>query len=136
MVIDTSAILAILLAEPEAMQFISAIEIDPIRLISAPNILEAMIVIEVRKGAAGARELDLMLHKASIDVVPFTKEHAETARQVWRKYGKGNHPASLNLGDCFAYALAKSSAEPLLFKGNDFNQTDIKIASLPQVEVH
>jgi ribonuclease VapC len=125
MVIDTSAVLTILFNESEAQQFAVAIENDPIRLISAPNVLEAMIVIEARKGEAGAREFDLMLHKASIDIVPFNKEHAEIARIAWQKYGKGNHPASLNIGDCFAYALSKNSAEPLLFKGNDFFQTDI-----------
>lgn len=128
MVIDTSAVLAILFAEPEAQEFIAAIEIDPVHLMSAPNVLEAMMVIEVRKGAPGVRELELMLHKANIDVVPFTKEHAVIAHQAWRKYGKSNHAAGLNLGDCFSYALAKSSGEPLLFKGNDFSQTDIQVA--------
>lgn len=125
MVIDTSAVLAILFEELEATQFAVAIENDPIRLMTAPTVLEAMLVVEARKGEAGAREFDLMLHKANIDIVPFNKEHAEIARIAWQKYGKGNHPAGLNLGDCFAYALSKSSAEPLLFKGNDFNQTDI-----------
>lgn len=125
MVIDTSAISAILFGESEAVSFASAIEEDPVRLISAASLTECMIVVEARKGESGARELDLLLHKADVDIVSFTKEQAEIARQAWRKYGKGNHPAGLNLGDCYSYALAKISNEPLLFKGNDFSKTDI-----------
>jgi len=130
MVIDTSAILAILFNEPETANFATAIESDPIRLMSAANIFETMVVVEARKGEMGARELDLLLHKASIDIVGFDNEHIEIARKAWRKYGKGKHPASLNFGDCFAYSLAKISNEPLLFKGNDFNKTDIDFVSV------
>lgn len=125
MVLDTSSILAILLGEPEAAFFSSIISEHQKRLISAGTVLELMIVIEARKGEVGGRELDLFLHRAKIDVVPFDSEQAEIARQAWRYYGKSNHPAKLNFGDCFAYALAKVSGEPLLFKGNDFNQTDL-----------
>lgn len=127
MVLDTSAILAILLGEPESPVIAELIAKDAKRLLSAGTALELMIVIEARKGEAGGRELDLLLHRAKIDVVPFDNEQAEIARVAWRRYGKGNHLAGLNFGDCFAYALSKISEEPLLFKGNDFNQTDIKI---------
>jgi ribonuclease VapC len=125
MVLDTSAILAILLDESEAPLFSEIISKDPKRLISAGTALELMIVIEAKKSEAGGRELDLFLHRAKIDIVPFDSEQAEIARIAWRQYGKSNHPASLNYGDCFAYALSKTSGEPLLFKGNDFSQTDI-----------
>lgn len=125
MVLDTSSILAILLGEPEAELFTEMISKDQKRLLSAATALELMIVIEAKKGEAGGRELDLFLHRAKIDIVPFDSEQAEVARTAWRHYGKSNHPAGLNFGDCFAYALAKTSGEPLLFKGNDFSQTDI-----------
>lgn len=125
MVLDTSAILAILLGEPESGVFAEIISKDQKRLLSAGTVLELMIVIEARKGEAGGRELDLLLHRAKIDIVPFDSEQAEIARQAWRNFGKGNHPAGLNFGDCFAYALAKISGEPLLFKGEDFSQTDV-----------
>jgi ribonuclease VapC len=82
-------------------------------------------VIEARYGAEGGRDLDLLVTKAGITIEPLTAEHAEVARAAWRRYGRGRHPASLNLGDCFSYALAKTSGEPLLFKGEDFRQTDI-----------
>jgi ribonuclease VapC len=124
MVIDTSALIAILLREAERDRFIDAIAADPVRVISAVNGLETALVIEARKGDAGGREYDLLLHRARIDVVPFTQEHLELARSAWRKYGKGKHPASLNFCDCCAYALSKASGEPLLFKGADFRQTD------------
>ena len=127
MVLDTSSILAILLSEPEATIFAELISNDPKRLLSAGTALELMIVIEARKGEAGGRELDLFLHRAKIDIVPFDSEQAEIARQTWRHYGKSNHTAGLNFGDCFAYALATISGEPLLFKGNDFNQTDVSL---------
>ena len=125
MVLDTSSIFAILCGEPESELFIDLIAQDTRRLLSAGTVLELMIVIEARKGEAGGRELDLFLHHTKIDVVPFDSEQAELARIAWRRYGKGHHPAQLNFGDCFAYALAKISGEPLLFKGNDFTQTDI-----------
>jgi len=128
MVIDTPAILTILFNEEEVTDLAIKIETDAIRLMSAANMLETMIIVEARKGESGVREFELMLYKANIEVVSFTKEHAEIAHQAWRKYGKGNHPAGLNLGDCFAYALAKTTNEPLLFKGDDFAKTDIRSA--------
>ena len=128
MVIDTSALIAILFGEPEALSFSRAVADESRKLISAFNALETGIVVEARKGEAGGRELDLLLHRAQIQIVAMTADQAELARTAWRKYGKGNHPAGLNIGDCCAYALAKFSGEPLLFKGNDFNQTDIRAA--------
>ncbi len=125
MVIDTSALIAVLLGEAEAERLARAIAADPRRLMSAFTLLETSIVIEARKGEPGGRELDLLLHRAAVDVVPLIPEHGEAARQAWRRFGRGRHPAGLNLGDCCAYALAQHAGEPLLFKGDDFSQTDI-----------
>jgi ribonuclease VapC len=125
MVIDTSAILAILLGEPERRRFNERIEADPIRLMSAASYLETAIIVDDRFGYEGARDLKLFLTEAEIAIEPVSLEQAEIAREAYRRFGKGNHPAALNFGDCFAYALAKVTAQPLLFKGNDFAQTDI-----------
>ena len=125
MVVDTSAVIAILSGEPETEFFVRALADDPKKMISAFNALESSLVIEARKGEAGGRELDLLLHRARIEIISFTGDQVELALAAWRKYGKGNHPAGLNIGDCCAYALSKYSGEPLLFKGNDFSQTDI-----------
>lgn len=128
MVIDTSALVAIAFNEPEAKGFRERIADDPVRLISAATVLEATMVIETRLGEAGGGELDLWLHKANVEIVALTADHADQARRAWRRFGKGRHPAGLNFGDCFAYALAKATGEPLLYKGNDFAQTDIRAA--------
>jgi ribonuclease VapC len=128
MIIDTSALVAILLGEPEAESFAMAIATDPKRLISAFTALETGIVIEAKKGESGGRVFDLLLHRAKTEIVPLTAEQFEIARIAWREYGKGRHPAGLNIGDCCSYAPAKCAREPLLFKGNDFSQTDIKTA--------
>lgn len=128
MVIDTSAIAAIFFNEPDAQHYRERIAEDPLRLISAATVVEAAMVIESRFGEAGGAELDLWLHKAKVEVVAVGAEHADQARRAWRRYGKGRHSASLNYGDCFSYALAALSGEPLLFKGNDFKQTDIEAA--------
>jgi ribonuclease VapC len=125
MVIDSSALIALLLREAEAERFAKAISADPRRLISVLNWLETAIVIEAKKGEVGARELDLLLHRAQIETVAMNPDQSEIARTAWRVYGKGNHPAGLNIGDCCAYALAKYSGDPLLFKGEDFSRTDI-----------
>lgn len=125
MVIDTSAIIAILFQEPEAAQFSAAIEGDATRLMSAASVLEASIVVEAASGETGGRELDLLLYKAGIEIAAVTADQVELARRAYRAYGKGRHAAGLNYGDCFAYALAKASAEPLLYKGDDFARTDI-----------
>ena len=126
MVVDTSALMAILLGEPEAESFVRSLADDPKKMISAFNALESAIVIEAKKGEAGGRELDLLLHRARIETVGLNSDQAELALAAWRKYGKGNHPAGLNIGDCCAYALAKYTGYHLLFKGNDFSQTDIR----------
>jgi ribonuclease VapC len=126
MVIDTSAIVAILFGEPEARGFARAIDQDPLRLMSAISVLEATMVVESELGEAGGRELDLLLHRAGIEVVGFLPEQLEAARHAFRAYGKSRHPAGLNFGDCFSYALAKSTGQPLLFKGNDFVRTDVE----------
>lgn len=128
MVIDTSAILAIILNEPEATDLERRIVADPVRLISAATLLEAAIVIEARLGDAGGREFDLWLHRLDAETVPVDAEQADMARRAWRRFGKGRHPAGLNYGDCFAYALAATRGEPLLFKGEDFSRTDLAAA--------
>jgi ribonuclease VapC len=125
MVLDTSAVLAILLMEPDAAPFAAAIADQPTRLMSSLSLLEASIVLHARKGPAALRELDLLIHHSRIEIVAFTAEQAEAARDAWQRYGKGNHAASLNLGDCCSYALSRISGEPLLFKGSDFAQTDV-----------
>lgn len=128
MVIDTSALLAILLREPEADDFSRAIADDPRRLVSTLSALEAAVVIHARKGPMGVRELDLLLHSAAVTIVSLDSDQVLLARAAYEKYGKGHHPAALNLGDCCSYALAQSSGEPLLFKGNDFSKTDAVVA--------
>jgi len=133
MVLDTSALLAILMAEPEAEGFAVAIEHDPIRLVSAGSMLETAIVAESRWRDAGGRELDLLLFKTGITVIPVDAEQVEIARQAFRLFGKGRHPAGLNFGDCFAYALSRVSGQPLLFKGDDFAQTDVDRVEITEV---
>ena len=125
MVVDTSALLAIFLAEPERRQFLEAITQGEARYISAANVLETGIVLEARRGEAAGREFDLFLHHARLEVVPVDSDQIEIARVAWRKYGKGRHPAGLNFGDCFAYALAKVMDQPILFKGDNFTNTEI-----------
>jgi ribonuclease VapC len=138
MVIDTSVLIAILTDEWDAPRFEEAIEADPVRLLSAASLLEAGLVIEARFGEAGGRELDLLLHAAAVEVVAVNREQAELGRLAWRRYGKGRHPAALNYGDCFAYALSRHSGEPLLFKGGDFLLTDVQpaLAAPPGTEVN
>lgn len=125
MVIDTSALVAILYGEPDADRLAAAIEQDPVRLISTATALEAFLVIESALDEEGVRELDLLIHQSAIERVPFTDDHLRLARQAFRQYGKGRHPAALNFGDCFSYALSIARDEPLLFKGNDFSRTDV-----------
>jgi ribonuclease VapC len=130
MVIATSALVAIFLAEAERRQFLDRIVEAATRLISAANALETGIVLEARRGEAAGREFDLFLVRANLQVIPVDGEQVEIARSAWRRYGKGRHPAGLNFGDCFAYALAKSCGEPLLAKGTDFATTDIALVTL------
>lgn len=125
MVLDTSAIVAIALDEPDAPAIELRIADDPVRLISAATVLEASMVLETRLGDAAGREFDLWLLKIGAEIVPFDIEQLEAARRAWRRYGKGHHAAGLNYGDCFSYALAMTRGEPLLFKGGDFAKTDV-----------
>jgi ribonuclease VapC len=126
MVIDSSALLAILFGEPEKRRFNELIGAHAVRIMSAASYLESAIIIDDRLGYEGARDFKLFLAEADIVIEPVTLEQAEAARDAYRRFGKGNHAAALNFGDCFAYALAKATGEPLLFKGNDFSQTDIE----------
>lgn len=127
MVIDTSALLAIFLGESEREYFLKLLAESGLRLLSAANALETAIVLESRRGEAAGREFDLFLHRTRIEVVAVDAEQVSIARYAWRKFGKGRHPAALNFGDCFAYALTKTSNEPLLAKGGDFSRTDLQL---------
>jgi ribonuclease VapC len=125
MVIDTSALVSVLSGESGAEQLEDAMDRDAVRVMSAASVLETSIVLESRFGDDGARELDLLIHRIPIDVRAVDRDQLEWARFAFRTYGRGRHPAALNFGDCFAYALAKVTAEPLLFKGSDFSRTDL-----------
>src|SRR5690348_4851386 len=125
MVLDTSAVLAILQDEPERRKFNEAIEAAETRSLSTASFVECSMIVESRFGADGIRALDLLIAKAQISLAPVDEEQADLARRAFRKYGKGRHPAALNFGDCFSYALSKALQEALLFKGNDFSQTDV-----------
>jgi ribonuclease VapC len=131
MVIDTSAIVAILFNEPERQEFDRLIAADDVRLVSAVTRVEAAFVIEGRTRDIGRRRLDRFLAFTGVEIVAVSAELAELAVEAFRRYGKGRNPIGLNIGDCFPYALAKSTGEPLLFKGNDFSQTDIVAAYRP-----
>jgi len=126
MVVDSSALVAILRKEPEAARFTRSLLRDSVRLISAANLLEAGIVIDNQAGLSAGRRLDRFVERAGIGIEPVTQKQVRIARQAYVDFGRGNHPAGLNFGDCFAYALAKVTGEPLLFKGADFGQTDIR----------
>lgn len=128
MIIDSSAILAILFAEEDMRRYEVAIADAGTRRVSAGTLLETYIVAESRLGPSGVEELEALLRRASIQVVPVTVGHVHVAHLAWRRFGKGNHPAGLNFGDCFAYALSEISHEPLLFKGDDFALTDVEPA--------
>ena len=132
MVIDSSALVAILFGEPQADRFVDAIAGAEPRLMSAANLLEAAIVVDNQLGPAAGRQLDRFVEQARIEIAPVTERQVSIARQAYLDYGRGNHPAKLNFGDCFAYALAKATGEPLLFKGDDFAQTDIKAYRSPE----
>jgi ribonuclease VapC len=125
MVLDTSALLAILQDEPERRAFNEAIEAADARSLSAATFVETSIVIEARYGAEGLRDLDLLIDRARIEVVPVDAEQARIACRAFSRFGKGRHPAGLNFGDCFSYALAAARGESLLFKGDDFLHTDL-----------
>jgi len=125
MVIDTSALLAILLDETERRTFIEAIEMAESRVMSVATFVEVSIVLEARFGAEGLRDLDLFIDRADIEIAAVDLEQGNLARLAFSRFGKGRHPAGLNFGDCFSYALAVARGEPLLYKGEDFGQTDV-----------
>jgi ribonuclease VapC len=131
MILDTSAIVAILQDEPEAEAFARAIEENrPVRL-SAANWLEAAVVVDGNRSPVLSRRFDALLREAAVEIEPVTSRQAELAREAYRAFGRGSgHPAHLNFGDCFAYALAMERDEALLFKGNDFASTDVRRAGV------
>lgn len=130
MILDTSAVVAVLELEPEADEFIRFIGEADVCRISAANLLELFIVVGARRNEGLEKDLDLFLESARLSIEPFTPAQARIARVAYRTFGKGSgHPARLNFGDCFAYALAKDLDEPLLFKGDDFSRTDVRIAA-------
>jgi ribonuclease VapC len=129
MIIDTSALVAVLDQELEAERIVRTLASAPERILSAANLVEVGIVMQARRGDDGARDLDLLLAKLRVDIAVVTANQADIARKAFRRYGRGRHAANLNFGDCFAYALAKDTSAPLLFKGDDFSQTDVMVAS-------
>jgi ribonuclease VapC len=131
MILDSSALVAILFKEPEAERLAATIRDTDTTAIAAPTLLETAIVAEGRTLPGMAEKLDALMGTIRPEIVPFTAEHASLARDAWRRYGKGRHKAGLNLGDCFSYALAKERGQPLLFKGEDFAATDIEPAIKP-----
>lgn len=128
MIVDSSALLAILFREPDAPRYERAIASARRCRMSVAGALETTMVLESRGGVSAGRALERYLEETGIRLEPVTVEHLEAAREAWRRFGKGNHPAGLNFGDCFAYALAEVSREPLLFKGEDFSRTDVAVA--------
>jgi ribonuclease VapC len=132
-VIDSSAIIAVLRQEPDADSYLDAIDTAEVLRISAANHLEAAIIVDSARDPVASRRFDQFITEADIHIEPVTIAHATIAREAYRDYGKGSgHKAGLNFGDCFAYALARDTKEPLLFKGNDFTHTDIE----PAINMH
>lgn len=129
MIVDSSALIAILRSEPEARTFAEAIENAFKLRISAANFVEAAVVVDGSRDPVLSRRFDDLLRDAQIQIEPVTEIQARIAREAYRDYGRGSgHPAKLNFGDCFAYALARDTGEPLLFKGTDFSHTDVAVA--------
>jgi len=128
MILDTSALVAILFREPEADRFIELVHDADQCLVSAGTFLELSIILERQAKPEAERQREMFFRRAGIRVEPFTVEQSHVARQAFHDFGKGRHPAGLNFGDCFAYALARVTGEPLLFKGDDFNKTDLHCA--------
>ncbi|MBS4052122.1 MAG: type II toxin-antitoxin system VapC family toxin [Methylomonas sp.] len=129
MVVDSSVLIAVLLMEPGSEQFLQQLAESEVLYLSPASLLETAMVIEYKKGKAGADKLDELLAELMPTIVAFDRDQALLARTAWREYGKGRHPAKLNFGDCCSYALAKHLNKPLLFKGNDFSQTDLLLMS-------
>lgn len=128
MIVDASALIAILLDEAEAREFARALKVAAPKLMAAPTYLEVCMVMVGRKGLAAKQNIDHLIASTGISVVPFDGAAAQAAAGAFIRYGKGRHPASLNFGDCISYALSKTEMLPLLFKGEDFRQTDVKAA--------
>jgi ribonuclease VapC len=124
-IIDTSALYAILAGEPAGAVLIQAIHDADVRHMSAASLVECSIVIAARYGPAGLRDMDHFVARAGIAIVPVDEDQAYAAREAWLRFGRGRHPAQLNFGDCFAYGLARTSGEPLLCVGEDFARTDV-----------
>ena len=125
MVVDTSALLAVILEEPDGSLYYSAMDNSPVCIVSAVSLVEASIVLVGRRTTGGTALLDTLLHQFNMEVVSTNAQPAQIAREAFRRFGKGRHKADLNFGDCFSYALAKETGEPLLFKGDDFTHTDL-----------
>jgi ribonuclease VapC len=130
-IIDTSAVLAILFQEADAPKYAQVIASAEVSRMSTANYLEAAINIDHRGDREASRQLDVFIERAQIHIEAVTFEQVRIARQAYLDYGKGHHPAGLNFGDVFAYALSKSTGEPLLYKGRDFVQTDIAAVPVP-----
>jgi ribonuclease VapC len=128
MILDTSAVIAVLQNEELAPRLVAALQSAAVKRISAANLVEAGIILQARYGDHGERELDLFVQRAHVEIVPVTEEHAEYARSAYRRFGRRRHAAGLNFGDCFAYALSRALDEPLLFVGEDFARTDVRVA--------
>ena len=128
MVVDSSALIAILRGEPEEPAFRNAIRTAPNRLLSAPTRVEASVVALGRRGDPGLEQMQVLIERLELEVVSLSDVHAKLAIEAFRRFGRGRHSANLNYGDCFSYALAKATGEPLLFKGDYFLKTDIKRA--------
>lgn len=129
MILDTSALAAVFFGEPELELYIQVIHDAEQCRISAANFVELSIAVEEQLGPEAGRQCDVFFQRAEIVIEPVTVEHALLARQAFLDFGKGRHPANLNFGDCFAYALAKATGEPLLFKGENFSKTDVSAAA-------
>jgi ribonuclease VapC len=125
MIVDTSALVAVILGEPDAEAHLRAMATADDLSLSASTLVEALIVVEARQGPEASADLQALLADIEASVIPLSEEQANAAAEAWARFGKGRHPAGLNLGDTFSYALAKTTGEPLLFKGDDFTKTDI-----------
>ena len=128
MIVDSSALIAILLKEPEALRFTTAIAKSSVCRLPSPNFLETSMLLLGRLGEDGLRDLDHYISRSKMEIAPFTESQARLARDAFKRFGKGRHPARLNLGDCFSYAAAKALNAPLLYVGGDFAKTDIRAA--------
>lgn len=130
MVLDTSAIISILLQEPDSEQLVGCIGRSKIVIVGAPTVAEAAIVLSAKLKRDARPIVDGFLREAEVEVIPFSREHYEVAVEAFQRYGKGRHPAALNFGDCLTYAIAYLAQFPLLATGNDFRRTDLKMASV------